>query len=283
MSSDSNKAATSVMEEWLGPTLVSNATKGGKATKDVMKDKELVLLYFSAAWCPPCQAFSPMLIDFYKTLAAHDKKKSKVEIVYISSDKSIPEFEGYFGKMPWWSLPATGTADIKNRLAATCQVRGIPTLIALQVATGHYVSDGARNDIASWANQSGGADPKKKAAAAAEVVAKWSAVEAVPIAEANIGGVGGSWWRQIVATIVKNPAFIIVLVYIYRVRLCLLYTLAYRVLLLLLFIYSHAMMVLWNENQQSTRSSLCIVTRSTRPRFFFFLLLTLICDNYDKY
>jgi len=27
--------------------------------------KEIVCLYFSAFWCPPCQNFTPVLKDFY--------------------------------------------------------------------------------------------------------------------------------------------------------------------------------------------------------------------------
>ena len=31
----------------------------------VLADKELVMYYFSAHWCPPCRQFTPMLKDFY--------------------------------------------------------------------------------------------------------------------------------------------------------------------------------------------------------------------------
>lgn len=35
--------------------------------------KDVILVYFSAHWCPPCRAFTPVLKDFYEV----SKKKEK--------------------------------------------------------------------------------------------------------------------------------------------------------------------------------------------------------------
>jgi nucleoredoxin len=51
----------------------------------------VVALYFSASWCPPCKTFSPRLIDFYLAAA----KDNGLEIVYVSSDKTVESFETY--------------------------------------------------------------------------------------------------------------------------------------------------------------------------------------------
>lgn len=73
-------------------------------TNIVLKHKDIILLYFSASWCPPCRKFTPILIDFYNNFC----KSNNIEIVFISSDQDIPSFNEYFKKMPWCSLPATG-------------------------------------------------------------------------------------------------------------------------------------------------------------------------------
>ena len=40
-----------------GSSVAADAALGGK---------KIVLIYFSAHWCPPCRAFTPMLKDFYE-------------------------------------------------------------------------------------------------------------------------------------------------------------------------------------------------------------------------
>ena len=37
-----------------------------------LANKELILIYFSAHWCPPCKRFTPILKEFY------DKAKSQI-------------------------------------------------------------------------------------------------------------------------------------------------------------------------------------------------------------
>merc|ERR1712013_942318 len=47
---------------------------------------QLLLLYFSAHWCPPCKQFTPILRDFYQEV-----EDQGVEIIFVSSDRSPSE------------------------------------------------------------------------------------------------------------------------------------------------------------------------------------------------
>ena len=77
-------------------------------------------LYFSAKWCGPCRNFTPKLIDFYN-------KSENFEVIFVSLDKNENEFNEYFSKMPWKSLPFDNQQS--EELSEFFGVQGIPTLI----------------------------------------------------------------------------------------------------------------------------------------------------------
>ena len=52
--------SASAMEKLLGTTL-AGAQGAEKSTIDALSGKEVVGLYFSAHWCPPCKQFTPEL------------------------------------------------------------------------------------------------------------------------------------------------------------------------------------------------------------------------------
>ena len=177
MTTKNDDLTMTAMETLVGTKLLTKVGAPVKETKKILEGKDLVLLYFSASWCPvsssfsffltcfvcppfplrhvtprtfrpslfclgclsicivlvaffsytrvsrsrsnhtvgfystfsificynnantiqqqPCQAFSPLLIDFYNQTS----KDGKLEIVYISSDRTVPDFEGYYKKM----------------------------------------------------------------------------------------------------------------------------------------------------------------------------------------
>ena len=88
----------------LGPSLIQ---KDGKAvdTSSLVGEGKVVGLYFSAHWCPPCQGFTPKLVDFYQGFKQRTDKGDCLEIVYISSDKDEEQFTEYFNSMPWLAVP----------------------------------------------------------------------------------------------------------------------------------------------------------------------------------
>jgi nucleoredoxin len=126
--------------------------------------------------------------------------------------RSIPEWEEYYGSMPWLSLPegtAGATSQIKNNLAQKLQIRGIPTLIVLDVKTGKFVTANARDDVSKVAG-----DNDK----GLETIAAWKAVEPVPIEEANFnqGGGGPGGIMGIIFYILKNPIYIFGMLYFWK-------------------------------------------------------------------
>ena len=81
--------------------------------------------------------------------------------------------------MPWTALPMLGSSAVKQKLADSLQIRGIPALVVLDAKTGHFISDTARSDVSNAHKD----DEKSK-----ELIEKWKNTEAVPIEEAQLSG-----------------------------------------------------------------------------------------------
>ncbi|KAI3812473.1 hypothetical protein L1987_17183 [Smallanthus sonchifolius] len=92
-------------------------------------------LYFSASWCPPCQRFTPNLVDIYNELVV----KGDFEIVFLSADEDEESFTGYFSKMPWLAVPFSDS-QTREVLDKCFKVNGIPHLVFLD-ENGKLLSD----------------------------------------------------------------------------------------------------------------------------------------------
>ena len=119
--------------EMFGETVL-NAKKEKIQVSSLAGEGKLVGIYFSAHWCGPCRAFTPKLSEFYNKMKATDKG-SKLEIVFVSSDRDEKGFDDYFKDMPWHALPYD-ERDRKNKLSSKFKVRGIPTLVIVDGQTG---------------------------------------------------------------------------------------------------------------------------------------------------
>lgn len=118
----------------LGPEL-TNAS-GDSIPTDNLQEKDYVLLYFSAMWCPPCKAFTPRLVEFYEEYA----EKGNLELVFYSADRSRESMEKYMTEyeMNWLAIPFSQREQ--TDLTRQYSVRGIPRLIVLDPA-GDVVMD----------------------------------------------------------------------------------------------------------------------------------------------
>jgi len=120
-------------------------TKNGKMASKDLREKDVVGVYFSAHWCPPCRAFTPRLAERYKSLT---EKGKSIEIVFVSSDRSQGDFEGYYKDMPWAALPFA-QRDVKAKLSSKFDVQGIPRLLLLDPKTGKVTNPRANQDVVS--------------------------------------------------------------------------------------------------------------------------------------
>ncbi|KDO16959.1 hypothetical protein SPRG_17588, partial [Saprolegnia parasitica CBS 223.65] len=78
-------------------------TKGGIVpTTEALANTKVVGIYFSAHWCPPCRAFTPLLSTFYEDLV---EDHEDVEILFVSSDKEAAGFDEYWSQMTFPALP----------------------------------------------------------------------------------------------------------------------------------------------------------------------------------
>mgnify|MGYP006093228489 CR=1 FL=1 len=102
----------------IGNELIDNKNQNYEL-KDMTKNKHFGL-YFSAKWCGPCRKFTPKLIEFYN-------KVENFEVIFISLDTDENEFNDYFSKMPWKSLPFDN--EKSEKLSEFFNVQGIPSLV----------------------------------------------------------------------------------------------------------------------------------------------------------
>ncbi|KAL7487517.1 hypothetical protein ACHAW6_013107 [Cyclotella cf. meneghiniana] len=155
-------------DELLGPTLINS--KGEEVpTSSVLEGKKYVMFYFSAHWCPPCRAFTPRLADAYNAHIKYLENSSKaegpdvnaeqndeyvgeIEVVFISLDSVLSEYEQYRSTMPWYSVPHSNLwqMNIKDNLSNKYGIRTIPTLIVLDGEGGEVVTRNGKGEYSGF-------------------------------------------------------------------------------------------------------------------------------------
>lgn len=111
--------------------------KGQAVALDTLGDK-VIGLYFSAQWCGPCRAFTPVLVKY------HEANGADFEVVFVSSDRSEEAQLAYMQEaaMPWltlkWNSPAA------NALKKRFEITGIPTLVLLRANGEPLTREGRR-------------------------------------------------------------------------------------------------------------------------------------------
>ncbi len=115
---------------------VTRIEPGGAVVRETLHPFQAPYLavYHGAGWCPPCQAFSPSLAEFYRSA---DKTGMKFQLVMVDYDQSEDDMLAYM-RQHKMEFPAVmrGSAGPWGKPTG----RGIPNLIIIDTATGKVVS-----------------------------------------------------------------------------------------------------------------------------------------------
>jgi len=135
---------------WKPPTLwealgdeVINQEGESVPVSDLRGAGKVLGLYFSASWCPPCHAFTPKLVETIKAVKAAGKQ---LEMIFVSSDRSMGDFQKYFSSMEGFHAIPQGDKR-KEQLSKVFDVSGIPTLAIIDAETGATINSNARGAV----------------------------------------------------------------------------------------------------------------------------------------
>ncbi|EQC34295.1 hypothetical protein SDRG_08068 [Saprolegnia diclina VS20] len=101
---------------------------------------KIVLVLFSAYWCPPCRAFTPSVLQF---LQAHP---SEVSVIYFGRDHNAKMQRFYNRHKPYYRFEwrEANAAAFQAIKAAYPSIQGIPTAFAVERDSGMVFSERAR-------------------------------------------------------------------------------------------------------------------------------------------
>lgn len=127
---------------------------------NTLKDKKIILYYFSASWCPPCKKFTPMLRYIYNVARASHKYVDEIEIIFISMDKDQKSFSNYFLQheiannplMPWLAFPFEYSLMKSDILLKNAKQKGIPCLMLVDNRNGNFIKN-IKTDVEQTYNE----------------------------------------------------------------------------------------------------------------------------------
>ncbi|XP_062969353.1 nucleoredoxin-like protein 1 [Cynocephalus volans] len=97
-------------------------------------ENRLVLLFFGAAACPQCQAFVPVLKDFFVRLTDefYVLRAAQLALVYVSQDSTEEQQDLFLRDMPekWLFLPFED--DLRRDLGRQFSVQHLPAVVVLK-------------------------------------------------------------------------------------------------------------------------------------------------------
>ena len=108
-----------------------------------LEGKKIVAFYFSAHWCPPCRAFTPMLKDAYEEFL---EESEDLEIVFVSSDRTSDDMKSYMVEAHGKWLAVPHDSDLGKALKSKFGIQGIPALVVCK-GDGSVITKDGRADV----------------------------------------------------------------------------------------------------------------------------------------
>ncbi|GMI15569.1 hypothetical protein TrLO_g14935 [Triparma laevis f. longispina] len=120
----------------LSPTTV---THYAMPSREYVCTKQFICLYFSAAWCPPCRKFSPVLSKWA------NENEDDVGVIFVSHDTSEKEMLGFVANKNFAYMPFRDkTFSALNQLLS---VSMLPTLVIVNRADGKVITHWGRTCV----------------------------------------------------------------------------------------------------------------------------------------
>ncbi|GMH80106.1 hypothetical protein TrST_g12138 [Triparma strigata] len=108
-------------------------------SREYVATKAYICLYFSAAWCPPCRAFSPKLSKWAK------EHEDDVGVIFVSHDTSEKEMLGFVQNKNFAFMPFRDrTFTTLNQILS---VSMLPTLVIVNRSNGKVITHWGRTCV----------------------------------------------------------------------------------------------------------------------------------------
>jgi nucleoredoxin len=114
------------LEEALGPSFL-NEHNERVSLSSLTASGKYIALYFGAAWCGPCRAFSRRLRESYGAVLSEG---GALEVIYVSSDQTGADAEAQRAAAPWLCVPYAERWR-RDALCDLLGVQGLPALVLL--------------------------------------------------------------------------------------------------------------------------------------------------------
>jgi thiol-disulfide isomerase/thioredoxin len=119
--------------------------KNGKliSTEKLLENKTKIAFLYAANYCPYCRDFEPILEKFYEKTKNMYLGDCGYEIIFISRDRSLEDFNEHSSNMPWSIVPY----DKTKKLFEFYNPKTIPKIIVVDIDTNEIVNKEARSII----------------------------------------------------------------------------------------------------------------------------------------